>query len=313
MSLSVGDIFEGVYQLEERVREGDGAHSTRWRADDVTAYRRVEVLIDTLPRDYDPQLYWYGKVEGLRKIGQSAENSYCYVVWELDRAQSLLPVKAAKLNEREKQRLDEQIDALPVAAHETISPDDLPEVWWTETGEFLIFYHKYEGEITTFKQKQKVRERWKRNLHQSPEDLTDPLPAPTQETDEAPVNPTSTKWSLLTIGLGIILILVVYQAIPPKPSASLTSFQISLDRGIAEAKKGSYESALEHFEAAAAAPEDDETDARLDSLAGRYRERARRECDRYRAAGSTNLYFIPNQYFKYAAVLSRRSTPEICQ
>lgn len=313
MSLSVGDIFEGVYQLEERVQEGDEGRTTRWRADDITAYRRAEVLIDTLLRAYDPQLYWYGKIEGLRKIGQSKEVDCRYFVWELDKAQSLIPLNATELNEGEKKKLDELIDALPIAAHETILVDDLPEVWRTETGEILVFHRKCEGEIATFKQKQKVREQWKKNLQQAPGDLTDPMPITTEDHVIEPAPSTSTKWSLLTIGIGVILVLVVYQAIPPKPSASLISFQRSLDRGIAEAKKGSYEAALEYFETAAAAPEDDETDARLDSLAIRYRERARRECARYQAAGSENLYFIPNQYYHYAAVLSRQPIPEICQ
>ena len=313
MSLSVGDIFEGVYQLEEQIQVGDAAQFTRWRADDITAYRRAEVLIDTHPHDYDPQLYWYGKIQGLRKIGQSTESSCRYFVWELANAQSLLLVDTAKINEKERQKIDELIDALPVAAHETILANDRAEVWRTGSNEWVVFYHKYEGEITTFKHKQKVREQWKKNLYYPPEDLTDPLPITTVETVPESVPATSTKWSLLTIGLGIILVLVVYQAIPPKPSASLASFQRSLDRGIAEERKGAYASALEHFEAAAAAPEDSETDARLDSLAIRYRERAQRECTRYKAAGSANLYFIPNQYYHYAAVLSRQSTPEICQ
>jgi len=313
MSLSVGDIFEGVYQLEERLQEGHEGRSTRWRADDVTAYRRAEVLIDTLPYAHDPQLNWYGKVDGLRKIGQSVEADCRYFVWELDKAQSLIPAKAAELNEREKQRLDELIDALPVAAHETISANDQPEVWRTDDGEMLVLYRKYEGEIITFKQKQKVLEQWKGNLYQSAPGITEPLPIGKVESTPDSAPSTSTKWSLLTIGIGIILALVVYQAIPSKPSTSLTSFQRSFDSGIAEAKKGSYEAALEHFRAATSSPEDDETDARLDSLATRYREQARRECSRYKAAGSANLYFIPNQYYHYAAVLSRQPTPEICQ
>ncbi len=313
MSLNVGDIFEGIYQLEARVQEGDGELISRWRADDITAYRRAEVLIDTLPRAHDPLLYWFGKIEGLRKVGQSEEGVCRYFVWELDKAQSLLPMNAMELNEREKQKLDELLDALPVAAHETILADTLPEVCRTETGEMLVFYRKHEGEITTFKQKQKVRDEWKKNLYQLSQDLTDPLPIATEDSVPEPVSSTSTKWSLLTIGFGIILVLVIYQTMPPKPSANLISFQRSLDRGIAEAKKGSYESALEQFKTAAAAPEDEETDARLDSLAARYRERAQRECARYQAAGSANLYFIPNQYYQYAAVLSRQPTPEICQ
>jgi len=127
-----------------------------------------------------------------------------------------------------------------------------------------------------------------------------------------PAPSASAKWSLLTVGVGIILALVAYQAIPPKPSLSLTSFQRSLASGISEERKGAYESALEHFKWAAASPEAVETDARLDSLAARYRQQARQECARYQAAGSPELYFIPNQYFHYAAVLSRQPIPEVC-
>ena len=101
MSLRVGDIFEGVYQLEEGVQVVGEGRATRWRADDITAYRRAEVLIDTFPRDYDPQLCWYGKIEGLRKIGQSAEANCRYFVWELEKAQRLLPAETTGFNERE--------------------------------------------------------------------------------------------------------------------------------------------------------------------------------------------------------------------
>ncbi len=313
MSLSVGDIFEGVYQLEERVQESEQGRMTRWRADDITAYRRAEVLIDTYQLDYDPLLYWYGKIDGLRKIGQSADVQCRYFVWELGKAQIMVPVNISALNEDEKQKFRDLIDALPVAAHENIFINEEPVIWQTETGELLVFYRKHEGNPTTFKQKQLVRKVWKKKLNLDPEKITDPLPRTPNESSTEPARATNTKWSLLTIVIGIILFLVIYQAIPPKPSGIVTSFHRSLDQGIAEAEKGSYESALEHFKTAVASPEDSETDARLEGLARRYQERARLECARYKVSGSVNLYFIPNQYYHYAAVLSRQPTPEICQ
>ncbi|WP_373512429.1 hypothetical protein [Persicitalea sp.] len=318
MSLSVGDIFEGVYQLEERLLRDDNARNDRWRADDITAYRRAEVLIDTFDYPYDPQLYWYGKTEGLRKIGQSAEVDCRYFVWELNNSEFLTPIDTTNFQETDRQRIAELIDALPVAAHESILAEELPEFWRTESGELIVFYRKHEGIALTFQQKQEVKESWKKKfpaVHQMPtdEDLTDPLTTPQDVTPVKTANASSTHWSLLALSVGIVSLLMVYQALPPKTSPVVTSFQHSLDQGIAEEKKGSYDSAIKHFQAAADAPEDNVTDARLDSLSRSYQALARQECARYRSAGSSELYFIPNQYFQYAAILARRDTPEICE
>ncbi len=313
MSLVAGDIFEGMYQLEESVDMDDKWPITRWRADNISAYRRAEVLIDILSDKYDPQLHWCGNIEGLCKVGQSTVANCRYFVWDLNRAQLLVPVEVTALNAAEQHKYNELIDVIPIAAHENIKASEPPEVWRANSGEFLIMYRKHEDDSHSFQHNQQVRELWKKRDSDSAEDVTDPLPEPAVTPPANPAGSNGTPWLLLIIGLGILSVIGLYQTIPPKPSAGFISFQRSLESGIAEEKKGAYESALEHFKAAAAAPQDIEMDARLDSLATLYRMRARQECAKFKDSGSADLYFIPNQYFNYAAVLSRNPNPEICQ
>ena len=316
MSLSAGDIFEGAYQLEERLEKQGDDQVTRWRADDVTAYRKSEVVIDLLPYAYDASLHWQGKVPGLKKIGQSVEANCRYLVWEPGKVPAIARLDWQELSEQERKVLGQMLDALPVAAHETILPEDLPELWRAGTDGHLLFYRKHDlselRQTASFQQKQDVRELWKKGLSAPATAFAQPPEAPAEVPPPPPVA-TSTKWSVLTVGIGLVLAFFIYQRLPSKPSPGLTRFNSTLEKGMAEANKGAYESAVAHFEAAAAAPPAEEIDARLDSLAKNYHALARRECDRYQAAESTNLYFIADQYFHYAAILSRQPSHEKCQ
>ncbi|GHB81105.1 hypothetical protein [Persicitalea jodogahamensis] len=313
MSLVVGDIFEGVYQLEERVSQQDDGLTSRWWADDITAYRRAEVRIDIYPNKYDTQLHWFGDIDGLIKIGQSPQCNCLYFVWKPNDAQSLNPVKVTMLSQEERGRFNDLIDALPIAAHETIYEAEHPQIWRSTSGALLIFFRKHENDLTTPYQTQNIRELWKNQKPFPQEDPTDQLPHSSPDLPSEVANSKGTKWFMLVIGLGILSVLGLYQTIPPKPSSGLISFQRSLANGIAQERKGAYDSALEHFKAAASVPEDLQADAQLDSLATIYLMRARNDCAKFKDAGSPDLYFIPNQYFNYAAVLSRQPSPEICQ
>ena len=91
MSLNTGDIFEGTYQLEERIVVGGNGAFSRWRADDITSYRRSEVVIDIYPTDEVADLHGKANLPGVRAAGYSSECHGRYVVWEKEQVPLLLP------------------------------------------------------------------------------------------------------------------------------------------------------------------------------------------------------------------------------
>lgn len=314
MTLTAGDFFAGTYQLREPLPgpETKVSGSARWRADDFSANRQEEVVLDVIPRDYDDALHWLMEVPGLRKVGQAASPAAVrYFAWEPGKVQSLFRFDYHRASGAERQYLAELIEQLHVAAHESIDADDMPEFWRTPQNDWVVFYRKHHGQTTSHKEKQAIRKLWIENLSR-PAATIDPIEA-TDESEQNPEPDKSPRWPLLFIGGSIVLFGLLYILSPAKPPSSRVAFDRAIERGIIHEKKGEYEGAIESFQVAASAPPSDELDTRLDSLARSYEALARRECDRYQRTGSAKLYFIPNQYFKYTAILSRWPESEVCE
>ncbi len=312
MNLTAGDFFAGSYQLREPAAAVDAAGRSvlRWRADDYSANRQEEVVLDVLPCAYDEALFWLAEVPGLRKVGQSASPAARYFAWEPPKVQSVIPFDYRAANPAERRSLAELIMQLHIAAHETISTDDMPEFWRSEQEGWVVFYRKHTGQATSYKEKQAVRQAWIENLSRPAEaSIADPIDEPVYPSVPA----RSPRWTMLLVGVGILLLAWFYFKLPKVSPHSRGMYDQAVERGIDHVKKGEFDSAVESFNVAASAPPSDELDSRLDSLAQSYQALARRECERYRSTGSNNLYFIPNQYFQYTAILSRQPKPEVCE
>ena len=163
-----------------------------------------------------------------------------------------------------------------------------------------------------------MKEQWKQALFTA---------EPIESTLENPLIPSSASastsfWPVVLSLIGVLLAVGVYALrTQPQPdpeqarSASrLIAFNEAFERGMAYEKKAAYPEAVQSFETALReAPVSEAIDARLDSLARAYTAYGQAECTRYHTTRSPQLYFIPNQYFQYAAILSRSHTIETCK
>jgi len=316
MSLSTGDIFEGVYQLEERVSSGEYGQPSRWLADDITSYRRSEVLIDTIPADYVAELHWKSDIPGIKAAGQS-EDSHCrYIVWQKEQAPpSMVKCELTDLNSTARKHLADLIDAIPVAANEALLASTFPECWQSDAHGVMIFYQKTVAAELAQLLTHQVKEDWKQTLFATPR-------IESQNAVHAdPARPSALFWPVILSIIGLVLAAGVY-SLRSQPGANtvdsqstnrLKVFTDAFERGIVYVDKAAYQEAVQSFETAVReAPASEVIDARLDSLARIYTAYAQAECARYQSTGSTQLYFIPNQYYHYAAILSRRPTIDTC-
>jgi hypothetical protein len=316
MSLNTGDIFEGIYQLEEKVLVGGSGQSSRWLADDITAYHRSEVFIDTIPADYVTDLHWQADRLSVKRIGQSAEGKCRYIVWEKDQAPP--PIEKYNLpylNDRTRKHLAGIIEALPVASHETLLAQEMPEYWHYGTDKILVFFRKATAQVPAAQLVREVKDLWKR-------DLMAPKPAdsvPGESFKKETPKPSSYFWPIALSAIGVLLAVGVY-SLRSQPNLESTSasrlmaFTDALERGIAYEQKAAYPDAIQSFETAVReAPASEMIDARLDSLARAYTAYAQAECARYQSTGSKQLYFIPDQYYHYASILSRSQTLTTCK
>jgi hypothetical protein len=316
MSLSTGDIFEGIYQLEEEVFAGKHGQASRWLADDITAYHKSEVLIDTIPADDAAGLHW--KADRLDiKIGQSTHCRCRYIVWPKDKTPPV-PEKyeTLSLNDRIKTRLAGLIDAISLDEHEVLSAGVLPEYWHYGTDGIIIFYQKETARVGTDQSVQEVKEHWKQALlsPKSPDPISEDLKQDSSK-------PSSMYWPISLSIIGVLLAVGVYSlrskqnsALESTSATRFMAFTDAFERGMAFEKKAAYLEAVDSFEKAVReAPASETIDARLDSLARAYTSYAQDECARYQSTGSTQLYFIPNQYYHYAAILARNPTTKTCK
>ena len=319
MSLNTGDIFEGTYQLEERVIVGENGLFSRWRADDITSYRRSEVVIDIYPADEVPNLHAQATTSGILAAGHSSECHGRYVVWEKDLAPPSFPACGLPpLSHVARANVARLIDALPLAAQETLPAQALPEYWYYGPDICLIFYRKVAATDSPDSSAYAVKEQWKRVLFAV--ETIEPLSG-------NPPNPRvqsifTSFWPVVLSLIGVLLAVGVYALrTQPQPdpeqtrtNSRLIAFNQALERGMAYEKKAAHPEAVQSFEMALReAPVSEAIDARLDSLARAYTTYAQAECTRYQAAESPHLYFIPNQYYQYAAILSRSHTIASCQ
>lgn len=315
MSLNTGDIFEGTYQLEERVSVGGNGSFVRWLADDITSYRRSEVVIDIHPVDEMGDVYVKADRPGVRMAGYSSDFPGQYVVWDKALVPPVLPTYGLpSLNEPIRTRLGELIESIPVATHEILLSQPSPEYWHYGSDVFLIFYRKVPATPSPDSSAQAVKEHWKQALSRT--QLSKPLDI------DAPTPRTSRYWPVVLSLIGVLLAVGVYALrTQPQPdpeqaraASRLFAFRQAFERGMVYEKKAAYPEAVQSFETALReAPISEEIDARLDSLARAYTAYAQAECARYRSTGSLQLYFIPNQYYHYAAILTRSYTIETCK
>ncbi|MPR36373.1 hypothetical protein [Salmonirosea aquatica] len=317
MSLNTGDIIEGIYQLEEKVFVGEQGQCSRWLADDITSYRRSEVLIDTIPADYVADLHWKADKLNVRLAGQSADCDCRYIVWDQNPTPTpIVRYEPSHLSNPIRKRLASLIDSLPVGVHETLVAQDFPEYWHDGTNGILIFYRKVVATLPSSQTVREIKEHWKQALFAR--SMAEPIP----EIPPEKAMPSPSNWPIFLSVIGVLLALSVYSLrsqMGPDPVASqsasqLTAFRRAFEQGIVYEKKGAYPEAVESFETAVReAPASETIDARLDSLAQAYATYAQAECTRYHGAGSEQLYFIPNQYYHYAAILSRNHTIHTCE
>ncbi|HEV7348382.1 hypothetical protein [Telluribacter sp.] len=322
MSLQVGGFFEGAYQLTKEVDADSSLNVQQWLADDYSSGQKTPVIIQIFAYEYDANLYWHhSAVRGLRKVGQSLSGNCRYFVWEHGTPVNCAPVINSELLPQEKIQLSLLIDTLPVTPHETIVSVSTPEFFRLGDG-LLIFYRKQASKHADPKEHDLIRRFWKGVLAIAPAADTALAPAPELPKEVLKTAPSRTflrfrltPTALLLTVIGLILALAALRVkgiAPATRHPNLAAFDRSIEMGMAEERKGEYDKAMEHFKTAAAVPFSDETEARLDSLATAYEARATAECQKYHTAQSPNLYFIPNQYYQYAAALSE-SAPKKCE
>jgi hypothetical protein len=91
-------------------------------------------------------------------------------------------------------------------------------------------------------------------------------------------------------------------------SNELLSSNELLNKGITAADNEEYNRAEQYFGQAASKGK---RSSRFDSLAFVYSRIAKEKCRLYRR--DSKLKYIPNHYYKYAALLTRKATPEVCE
>lgn len=319
MSLQEGDFFEGVYQLKKEVGNGAVNEGLRWAADDFGGSQRSQVIIDILPIGYDAKLHWETEINGLLKAGQSVGNDSRYFVWEKGEEKTLFKLSAGEASEQEKEKFVKIIAELDIAPDEAIISTDIPEFWHTEDQQVLLFYRKQVSQHANPRQNAEVLHFWKKII--SPDYISPPKPTPPPSlaSPEILKNPQEIKTFLATAGwrgtlivIGLLLATAAYLLKPDTDktgdSAYLNSFNQALNKGIAYEKRGEYEQAVEAFKSVTQLPASDVAQQRLDSLGYAYESYAFMECQKYKSTDSTNLFFIPDQYFHYASILTATPT-----
>jgi hypothetical protein len=321
MMLQKGDFFEGVYQLREELASGDRQQAARWLADDFSGSQKKLVVIDLFPYDPDPRLHWETDSKGLSRIGQSAAYAVRYFVWEKGEERILTPLSHDKVSEQEKRKFVHMIENMDLAPDEMILLNDIPEYWRTSREEILFFYRKQTSPFADEKQNAEIRHFWKKSLVP---DYTPPRPEPASMPVRKVIEKEShlavpdTVWKLCLIAIGILLAVGVYalkasRSTRGSDTSHLIAFNQALQAGVDQERQGNYEQALLLFDKAASFPLSDQTQNSLDSLAHVYETYAQKECEKYRALGSSNLFFIADQYFHYASVLTGEKNARKCE
>ena len=216
------------------------------------------------------------------------------------------------------------IDSLDLGPDEMVLPNDTPEYWRSDSQEVLFFYRKQVSPFTNQKQNAEVIHFWKKILapHYIPPRPEPAAPVREQKvatTAPLPVPTNVLVWRLGLIAIGAILAVSVYfinTAYPSDGSSemfNLTTFNRAIELGISHERKGNYDQAMQAFEKAASLPESDLTQERLDSLGYAYEAFAITECDKYKSLDSKNLYFIADQYFHYASILTGKTPSRKCE
>jgi hypothetical protein len=320
MILQVGDFFEGVYQLSKKMPAEAGIHTARWLADDFSGNQKKQVIIDIYANTYDPKLDWKGNVGGLLKIGQSVSNDLRYFVWSKGQAKALSVLTIGELTDEEREAFIRMIENLSLAPDEMVLPNDTPEYWRSDSGELLLFYRKQVSPYANPKQNAEITHFWKKILAPY---YVPPRPEPVVVADQkaaalpSPANPLA--WRLGLVAIGAVLAISVYfiKTAYPSDGASETSnlitFNRAIETGMNHEKKGNYDLAVQAFEKAAQLPVSNITQERLDSLGYAYESFAFMECDKYKSLDSSNLYFIADQYFHYASILTGKTPARKCE
>ena len=89
---------------------------------------------------------------------------------------------------------------------------------------------------------------------------------------------------------------------------NFAEFDEVLNKGISAVESEEYKTAEKYFRQAADLGQED---SRLDSLAKIYSKTGDQKCRLFKR--DSKLRYIPNHYYTYAAVLTGKSTPEICK
>ncbi len=324
MSLQEGDFFEGVYQLKKIVKGEVAGDATRWSADDFTGSQKGQVTIDVIPTSYDAKLTWVADIKGLLKIGQSVSHQARYFVWEKNKEKTVTKLTSSEVSSAEEEKFVKIIEELNLAPNEMVISSDIPEFWHTDDKEVLLFYRKQVSQQANARQNAEVLHFWKKII--SPDYISPPKPepAPSLMSPETLKNPRELKSILSTAGwrntlivIGILLATAVYFLKPSTggsgDTAFLATFNQALEKGIAYEKKGEYERAIEAFKSAVQLPASDVAQQRLDSLGYVYESYAFMECQKYKSTDSSNLFFIADQYFHYAGILTGNTPIRKCE
>lgn len=321
MPFQVGDYF-GKFRLDNKIDDEvsfESNHLSRWEANDTISSKTV--VLDIVEQKSDSDWFNTSVPADIVDIGYNQVLGCFFWVWkDRDKAQ-VNEVSTEGLSEETARQVVESLTQIHLTLNEQWGKEN-PKPYLFNDSHLVLFYQK---ELTAQKdeeQNSKLLEGWinlyspineEKNIAVSIEDAekspSEPEPELLRPTPPLP------KWPFLMLGVFLVVFLLwkwwaaTSPPHPPLPN-HFDSFNLALNNGITAYKDNDEKQAEKYFkEAADYAKSINPKPSRLDSLASSFRKEADDKCAQFKAAQSPNLFYIPNQSYKFVEIL----TGEPCQ
>lgn len=315
MPFQVGDFF-GKFSLVNKINKDAGladSDLSRWEANDTQSGKTV--ILDIVEGKAESNWFNTSMPAEIAEMGYDQVLGCFFWVWkDRDKAQ-VKEVSTEDVSIETALQVVESLNQIPLTFNEQWGKAT-PKPYLFNDSHIVLFYQK---ELTAQKDKEQNRqllEKWI-NLY-SPKTEEKIIDVPIEGDDNPPSDPepippsppiSLPKWPFVILGV-LLVGFLLWKRWPPFPPDALPpnhfdNFNLALDNGITAYKNNQEKQAEKYFkEAADYAKTISPKPERLDSLVRSLKKEANVKCAQFRAAQSPNLFYIPNQSYKFVEILT---------
>lgn len=332
MPFQVGDFF-GKFHLVNKINGEDKSeynHLSRWEANDTISSKSV--VLDIVEQKSDANWFNTYVPAEIVEIGYNQVLGCFFWVWkDRDKAQ-VNEVSIEGLSEETARQVVETLTQIHLTPNEQWG-DEKPKPYLFNDSHIVLFYQKKLTAQKDDEINKKIMQGWVDLYSPKVELIEDNLLPGGGGNSVGVVNdrgvsngdgdgrdggrdngdsPPQSKGLIVIFGVLLIGFLLWKWGIPPSssPPDPSVNFNLALDNGITAYKDNDEKQAEKYFkEAADYAKVISPKPVRLDSLVRLLKKDADEKCAQFKAAQSPNLFYIPNQSYKFVEIL----TGEPCQ